>query len=60
MSKDCVYIDGKLIPKENIESVKVQGDVIYVELIYPDKKERLYTDSTIRRIKLSNEEKYGS
>jgi len=47
-----LYIDGKLIPRELISSIQIANMVIWVELIYSDKKERLYTDSTIRKIEL--------
>ena len=53
MNKLSVYIDGEEIPKENINSIQVTNNlVIVVELIYTDRRERIYTDSTIRKIEL--------
>lgn len=48
-----MYIDGVLIPKENIKTIEVTPKgVILVELVYDDKKEHIKTDSKIRKIEL--------
>lgn len=50
-----LYIEGKLIPRGNINSIKITEDmVILVEIICDEKKEKLYTDSKIRKIELKH------
>jgi hypothetical protein len=53
MKELTLYIDGKEISRKNINNIQVTNSlVIIVELIYPDKRERIYTDSTQRKIEL--------
>jgi len=48
-----LYIDGIKIPKENINSIEITNNlVVLVELIYTDRREKIYTDSRIRKIEL--------
>jgi hypothetical protein len=48
-----VWIDGILIPPEQIESVKhAKSGAIVVVTVDHEKKQRVQTDSTIRKIEL--------
>jgi len=50
-----LYIDGKKVSKENIESIQITKDlVVCVVLKYEDKKERIFTDNTLRKIELKH------
>jgi hypothetical protein len=53
MKKLNLYVDGTLVPQENIGSIRVTDNLlIIVELIYPDKRERIHTDSSVRNIEI--------
>jgi hypothetical protein len=56
MKKLSLYIEGELVPRKNIESISITNDlVILVVLIYKGRREKIYTDSVIRKIELKYE-----
>ena len=56
MKKLSIYMDGKIVPSENIISVTVGENLhIMLELVYPEKKLKVCTDSGVRKIEI----KYG-